>query len=95
MAIRCRCEGIAYQPLGDDETYWCWGAGGSTTFEKVVNCWYDDVEEADEADETSEKTEAQSESELPFENWERRGESGPVQVFWTGAIIGLGSWGRV
>jgi hypothetical protein len=84
------CEGRAYQPLGDGETYCCCG---STTLECVVICWYEPVDEAEEFDEVSEKTEAQSESELPFESWESLGESGPAKEFGIGAMSGLGSWG--
>jgi len=35
----------------------------------------DDVEELEDVDEASEKTEPASESELEFDDWERRGES--------------------
>ena len=38
-------------------------------------CWYEPVEETEEVVEISEKTEAQSESVLPFESWDNRGET--------------------
>lgn len=54
-------------------------------------CWYELVEEVEEAVEASEKTEAQSESELPFESCDNLGEMWPLIWLGSGAMTGLGS----